>query len=63
MGFFTGKLAIPEFVAMLAIMAEGLGSLGLISGFLTRVASFSIVVYMGVVVYLVHFQNAFCMNS
>jgi putative oxidoreductase len=62
MGFFTGKLGIPEFFAFLAIMAEGLGSLGLISGFLTRVAAFGISMNMIVAVYLLHFQNGFFMN-
>jgi putative oxidoreductase len=62
MGFFTGKLAIPDFFAFLAIMAEGLGSLGLISGLLTRVAAFGIAVNMIVAVYLLHFQNGFFMN-
>jgi putative oxidoreductase len=62
MGFFTGKLSIPEFFAFLAIMAEGLGSLGLITGLLTRVAAFGIAVNMTVAIYLVHLQNGFFMN-
>jgi putative oxidoreductase len=62
MGFFTGKLGIPEIFAFLAIMAEGLGSLGLITGLLTRVAAFGIAVNMAVAVYLLHFQNGFFMN-
>jgi putative oxidoreductase len=62
MGFFTGKLGIPEVFAFLAIMAEGLGSLGLITGLLTRVAAFGIAVNMAVAVYLLHFQNGFFMN-
>ena len=62
MGMFTTKLAIPAFFAFLAIMAEGLGSLGLITGFLTRVAAFGITVNMIVAVYLLHFQNGFFMN-
>jgi putative oxidoreductase len=62
MDMFTTKLAIPAFFAFLAIMAEGLGSLGLITGFLTRVAAFGITVNMIVAVYLLHFQNGFFMN-
>jgi putative oxidoreductase len=62
MGFFTGNLSIPEFFAFLAIMAEGLGSLGLITGLLTRVAAFGIAVNMIVAVYLLHLQNGFFMN-
>jgi len=62
MGFFTGKLSIPAFFAFLAIMAEGLGWLGLVTGLLTRVAAFGIAVNMAVAVYLLHFQNGFFMN-
>jgi len=62
MGFFTGKLGVPAVFAFLAIMAEGLGSLGLITGLLTRVAAFGIAVNMAVAVYMMHFQNGFFMN-
>ena len=62
MGFFTGNLHIPALFAFLAIMAEGLGSLGLITGLLTRVAAFGIAVNMAVAVYMLHFQHGFFMN-
>jgi putative oxidoreductase len=62
MDMFTTKMAIPAVFAFLAIMAEGLGSLGLITGFLTRIAAFGITVNMIVAVYLLHFQNGFFMN-
>jgi len=62
MGFFETKLGIPAFFAFLAIMAEGLGWLGLVTGLLTRVAAFGIAVNMVVAVYLLHFQNGFFMN-
>jgi len=62
MGMFTDKMGIPAVFAFLAIMAEGLGSLGLITGFLTRVAAFGIGVNMVVAVYLLHWQNGFFMN-
>lgn len=62
MDMFTTKMAIPAIFAFLAIMAEGLGSLGLITGFLTRIAAFGITVNMIVAVYLLHFQNGFFMN-
>ena len=39
-----------------------MGSLGLISGLLTRVAAFGITVNMIVAVYLLHWQNGFFMN-
>jgi len=62
MGFFTDTLHIPALFAFLAIMAEGLGSLGLITGLLTRVAAFGIGVNMVVAVYMLHWQNGFFMN-
>jgi putative oxidoreductase len=43
-------------------MAEGLGSLGLLTGLLTRVAAFGITVNMIVAVTMVHWQNGFFMN-
>jgi putative oxidoreductase len=62
MDMFTTNLGIPAVFAFLAIMAEGLGSLGLIAGLLTRVAAFGITVNMVVAVYLLHFQHGFFMN-
>jgi putative oxidoreductase len=62
MGFFTGQMGIPAIFAFLAIMAEGLGSLGLLTGLLTRVAAFGITVNMIVAVYMVHWHNGFFMN-
>jgi putative oxidoreductase len=62
MDMFTTNLGIPAVFAVLAIMAEGLGSLGLITGLLTRVAAFGIAVNMVVAVYLLHFQHGFFMN-
>lgn len=62
MGFFTDNLHIPALFAVLAILAEGLGSLGLITGLFTRVAAFAITVNMIVAVYMMHWQNGFFMN-
>jgi putative oxidoreductase len=62
MGFFTGKMGIPVVFAFLAIMAEGAGWLGLITGFLTRVAAFGIAMNMAVAVYMIHWHNGFFMN-
>jgi putative oxidoreductase len=62
MGFFTGKLGIPAVFAFLAIMAEGLGWAGLITGFLTRIAAFGITMNMIVAVKMLHFQNGIFMN-
>lgn len=62
LGFFTGTMGIPVVFAVLAILAEGLGSLGLLTGLLTRVAAFGITVSMTVAVLTVHLQNGFFMN-
>lgn len=62
MDSFTTQMGIPAVFAFLAIMAEGLGSLGLITGFLTRIAAFGIAVNMAVAVYMMHWQNGFFMN-
>jgi putative oxidoreductase len=62
MGFFTGTLGIPAVFAFLAIIAEGLGALGLITGFLTRISAFGIGFNMAVAVLMLHFQNGFFMN-
>ena len=61
-GFFTEKMGIPVIFAFLAIMAEFLGSLGLLSGFLTRIAAFGIACNMTVAIFMVHLSNGFFMN-
>jgi len=62
MGFFTGLLHIPAVFAFLAIVAEFFGGLGLILGFLTRVAAFGILSNMVVAIAMVHSQFGFFMN-
>lgn len=62
MHFFTDGMHIPAPFALLAIAAEFLGSLGLITGFLTRVAAFGIFCNMVVAILTVHLHNGFFMN-
>ncbi len=62
MGFFTHQLGIPAPFAFLAICAEFLGGLGLIVGFLARVAAFGIFCNMMVAVFMVHRQFGLFMN-
>ena len=62
MGFFTGVLHIPAIFAFLAIAAEFFGGLGLILGFLTRIAAFGILSNMVVAIAMVHSQFGFFMN-
>jgi len=62
MGFFTGVMHIPAIFAFLAIAAEFFGGLGLIFGFLTRIAAVGILSNMIVAIALVHSQFGFFMN-
>ena len=62
MKFFTQNLGIPGFLAVLAILAEFLGGIGLFIGLLSRIAAFGIAVNMAVAVLLVHVSNGFFMN-
>src|ERR1700716_3270842 len=62
MGFFTGVMHIPAPLAFLAIAAEFFGGLGLILGFLTRIAAFGIAVSMLVAIATVHGAFGFFMN-
>jgi len=61
MHFFTG-MGIPTPFALLAISAEFLGGIGLIVGFLSRIAAFGIAVNMVVAIFMVHLPNGIFMN-
>jgi putative oxidoreductase len=60
--FFTTQMHIPVLLAFLAICAEFFGSLGLILGFLTRIAAFGVAVNMAVAALMVHSLIGFFMN-
>jgi putative oxidoreductase len=62
MGYFTEQMHVPALFGVLAILAEFLGSLGLITGLLGRVAAFGILCNMSVAVLLVHSKVGFFMN-
>jgi putative oxidoreductase len=62
MGFFTHQMGIPAPFAFLAICAEFFGGLGLIVGFLVRIAAFGIMCNMIVAVMMVHAKNGLFMN-
>jgi len=62
MNFFTEQMHIPAVFAVLAIAAEFLGSLGLITGFLSRIAALGIAMNMIVAVKMVHAANGFFIN-
>ncbi len=62
MGFFTGTMHIPAPLAFLAICAEFFGGMGLMIGFLTRIAAFGIATNMVVAIATVHRHFGFFMN-
>ena len=57
MGFFTETMHLPWIVALLVIVGEFFGSLGLIAGFLTHF----MVIMLGAII-TSHLQNGFFMN-
>ena len=58
---FVGS-GLPSAVAILIIIAESFGALGLILGFLSRLAAFGITLIMLGAIFMVHIQNGFFMN-
>jgi putative oxidoreductase len=62
MSVFTGMLHIPTLFAFLAIAAEFFGSLGLIFGFLTRIAALGIFSNMIGAVAMIHHHFGFFIN-
>jgi putative oxidoreductase len=62
MGFFTSVMHIPAGLAFLAISAEFFGGLGLIFGFLTRIAALGIFSNMLVAIAMVHRHFGLFMN-
>lgn len=62
MGYFTDTLGIPWIFALLAIVAEFFGGLGLLTGLLGRVAAFGVGTVMVVAAFQGHLQNGFFMN-
>ncbi|OGW66625.1 MAG: hypothetical protein A3H49_08195 [Nitrospirae bacterium RIFCSPLOWO2_02_FULL_62_14] len=62
MGFLTVTMNLPWLIAILVVIAEFFGSLGLLVGFLTRFSAASIGVIMLGAITLVHWPNGFFMN-
>ncbi len=62
MTFFTHNMGIPALFAFLAIAAEFFGGLGLLVGFLGRVAAFGILCNMVVAIFMVSGHVGFFMN-
>ena len=55
-------MGIPYFIAVLVIIGEFFGALGLITGFLTRFCAAAMAVIMAGGISLVHWNNGFFMN-
>jgi putative oxidoreductase len=62
MNAFTTKMGLPAPLAVMVILAESAGALGLIFGFFTRLCALGIALVMGGAIYLVHGQHGFFMN-
>jgi putative oxidoreductase len=62
MKFFTENLHIPAPIAVLAILAEFLGPIGLLLGLGTRLAAFGIGATITVAALMAHTANGFFMN-
>lgn len=62
MGFFTHQMGIPAPLAALAIAAEFLGGIGLLLGFLGRIAAFGIACNMVIAIVMVHQHFGFFAN-
>jgi len=60
--FFTETMGVPLLFALLVIAAEFLGALGLIVGFLTRIAALGVACVMTGAILMVHLPNGFFMN-
>lgn len=62
MGFFTEQMGLPAVIALLVIIGEFFGSLGLLIGFLTRFTAVSLGLIMVGAMAMVHQQHGFFMN-
>ena len=62
LGFFTDKVGGPMIIAILIILGESLGALGLIAGFLTRFCAAGIFMIMAGAIVMSHASNGFFMN-
>lgn len=61
-GYFTTQMGMPGIVALLVILAESLGAIGLIIGFGTRLGALGVAAVMSGAISMVHWQNGFFMN-
>ena len=62
MQYFTENMGIPYIFALLAIIAESFGALGLLVGLGTRIAALGVGATIGVAAFMGHVQHGFFMN-
>lgn len=62
LGFFTNQLGMPTVIALLVILGESLGALGLIAGFLTRFCAAGMITIMAGAILMVAGPHGFFMN-
>lgn len=62
LAMFTDKMHLPAIIAILVVLAESLGALGLILGLFCRFCAFGILCDMTGAILLVHRHNGFFMN-
>jgi putative oxidoreductase len=61
-GFFTQKMGLPWVIAVLVVIGEFFGSLGLLAGFLTRFTAASFIIIMVGAIATTHLPHGFFMN-
>ena len=61
MDYFTGT-GMPWIAALLVVLGESLGALGMITGTLSRFAAFGFVAIMTGAIFIGHWSNGFFMN-
>jgi putative oxidoreductase len=62
MAMFTTQMHVPAAIALLVIIGESFGAVGLIVGLFSRIAAFGILCNMLGAVAMVHWHNGFFMN-
>ena len=62
MTYFTQTIGLPWIIALLIVLGESLGSLGLILGFFTRLSALGLICIMVGAIITVHIPNGFFMN-
>jgi putative oxidoreductase len=62
MGFLTGQVGLPYFIAVLVILIESIASFFVFIGFATRIAAFGILANFLGVLLKIHWANGFFMN-